>query len=397
MPPKLAILKLFCIFALAGYACEARMSARLQPASPKEPTSLEQEKQDGSTSQTPTKPRTTRLKGVGGYKDASGKVRALSGCPHHHYAQDHHTQCIVQVHLKLHTPTNKEQEEKSPKPRPPKDGLPKSIRHYVPPSKAHWDPSMHKPSSTYLWREHGYMCPAEYSFFGPELEPAKLTCQLQHLAGNTSVWSGDASQIGADILTAIGGIMHSPHMDPLDNQLPKKSKAKSNKGVCACTTMLTKSPFMLKREGGKDEYSSLCMEYNARKVGMSKYFRVHPKGYLEMLVGYTRGAKGKLQQVYEKVHRVLLNLLDGLDSECNVVCHTCDNKRCLNPMHILWGTHAINRAARGASSTVAIYANLVLRRQMRWNARRARHQHARQLGGVCKRVAGPSKQRKGGK
>ena len=111
-------------------------------------------------------------------------------------------------------------------------------------------------------------------------------------------------------------------------------------------------------------------------------------GYAIMKLG-SKLVNGRRQYVYEYVHRVLLNLLDGLDEDPSksVACHTCDNPKCLNIKHLLWGNHSINRKARVVGCDKrALYSPLHARRLKRWNDRRALWRKVRKgVDGVCKR------------
>lgn len=229
------------------------------------------------------------------------------------------------------------------------------------------------------------MCPTNHSFFPPKLDATKLTKKMQHLVGDSSVWHGDGASIGVSMLNAIGGIMVDGHMEPMPNQAPGGVVA--NEGVCACTTMLTKPPCMRCLDGENGvAIRDVCMEWDVAKVASSGGVFDVARGYLRVKLGHKRVGKKK-QCVYEYAHRVVLNLLDGLDDGHDVVCHTCDNPKCLNPKHMLWGTKGINTKATKLKGKPLhdLYKPLRDRRVKRWDARKAKWNKVRRVGGVCKR------------
>jgi HNH endonuclease len=90
---------------------------------------------------------------------------------------------------------------------------------------------------------------------------------------------------------------------------------------------------------------SLCVDYDPHMVvamGYNKWMTCS-RGWLYLKLGTVRSANGKLHNVCVNAHRFLIFAMlgdadGGLSNK--VVMHTCNNKRCLNPCHLLVGTES---------------------------------------------------------
>ena len=85
----------------------------------------------------------------------------------------------------------------------------------------------------------------------------------------------------------------------------------------------------------------VCMVYKVEKARETKHIYPLKSGYITVVLGY----KGKGVQVLELAHRLVLWAIKGpppTSMMYPVAMHTCNNKSCLNPMHMMWGENKDN-------------------------------------------------------
>lgn len=97
--------------------------------------------------------------------------------------------------------------------------------------------------------------------------------------------------------------------------------------------------------------SGACMLLDHGKVSRARHFRSVRLGYAWMVL-----AGSGIKKVEESLHRFVLWAMFGppsLSLAFPVVMHTCHNRSCLSPLHMVWGENGENIAPRSAADSLA--------------------------------------------
>jgi hypothetical protein len=92
---------------------------------------------------------------------------------------------------------------------------------------------------------------------------------------------------------------------------------------------------------------AICMLIDDSLVRGTQYLSVDQSGYLKLVLAYD-SRHSEIQgptvgNIQEMGHRFVLWSIFGPPPSANMVCmHFCNNKKCLNPMHLVWGNQSEN-------------------------------------------------------
>ena len=87
-----------------------------------------------------------------------------------------------------------------------------------------------------------------------------------------------------------------------------------------------------------------CMCYDTVAVESTAHLNIDGQGYIQVYLAYDRRlAVSGPEQIREGAHRIVLWFVCGPPDDVNhVAMHYCNNTRCLNPLHLAWGTRQEN-------------------------------------------------------
>lgn len=88
---------------------------------------------------------------------------------------------------------------------------------------------------------------------------------------------------------------------------------------------------------------ALCMVIDPGLVEDVQYLSVDQCGYLKLILAYDSRHDSRTRgNVQEMGHRFVLWSIYGPPAPGMVCMHYCNNKRCLNPLHLVWGPQSEN-------------------------------------------------------
>jgi hypothetical protein len=122
------------------------------------------------------------------------------------------------------------------------------------------------------------------------------------------------------------------------------------------TTLTTQERLEKKRERFEKKGGGLEKKREGlEKCFWSKVKKADPNDCWEWLAALNKGGYGQcfLCGTQHSAHRIAV-MLDGRDPAGKVVRHSCDNPKCVNPRHLVLGTHADNVADRVARKRTAV-------------------------------------------
>lgn len=195
-------------------------------------------------------------------------------------------------------------------------------------------------------RVHRFLCPYTFSGFtqvkwGHPSTRVNFTKQMKKIVHWRDEWgSGSAAEVATKLLCGLSGLVKATHSSRLS--LPAKS-------ISDQFPLLCHPPMDAEGEG---QSGKLCVPWDKDRVEGSYLFpllSVTPLGYLQMKLPRQRGK----DHTFEAVHRLIFCLLIGAPSANLVLCHECENKRCMSINCIFQGKQGEVNCIHGKANIAA--------------------------------------------
>lgn len=123
---------------------------------------------------------------------------------------------------------------------------------------------------------------------------------------------------------------------------------------------------------------NMCMVISPAKVAETQWVYITKEGYVRLLLGERGFGRTERVMMWECAHRIVLWAFEGpptmqqytwageqgIKGNGLVVCHTCNNKLCLNPHHLVYGTEWENNGKTTSIASGEHFRRALLKAEM---------------------------------
>jgi hypothetical protein len=156
-------------------------------------------------------------------------------------------------------------------------------------------------------------------------------------------YNGDSFKSAEHVLDVIGSVLEEKAM-----QRPTGAASSSSSNGRVNPPRITfLIPLLHPRSSSSSSFhprDAECMCYDIVAVQSRAHLNIDGQGYIQVYLAYDRRlAVSGPEQIREGAHRIVLWFVCGPPDDVNhVAMHYCNNTRCLNPLHLAWGTRQEN-------------------------------------------------------
>ena len=177
-------------------------------------------------------------------------------------------------------------------------------------------------------------------------QPPLQRRRRQMRVGTERLWlhhNGDSIKSAEHVLDVIGSVLEERAMQL---QTGAASSSSSNGRMNPPRTTF-QFPLLHHRSSSSSVFNpkdAECMCYDTVAVESTAHLNIDGQGYIQVYLAYDRKlAVPGPDQIREGAHRIVLWFVCGPPDNVNMVAmHYCNNTRCLNPLHLAWGTRQEN-------------------------------------------------------